>query len=133
MHDLKYIRENAAAFDAALARRGNDPVAAAILALDEENRAITTRLQEGQARRNEASKAIGKAKGQGDEETAQALMAEVSELKNSLPELEEKGREVSAKLRDILAALPNLPDADVPQGENEDDNVELERWGTPQL
>jgi len=131
MHDLKYIRENAAAFDAALARRGNDPVAAAILALDEENRAITTRLQEGQARRNEASKAIGKAKGQGDEETAQALMAEVSELKNSLPELEEKGREASAKLRDILAALPNLPDADVPQGEDEDDNVELERWGTP--
>ena len=131
MHDLKYIRENAAAFDAALSRRGNDPVAAAILALDEENRAITTRLQEGQARRNEASKAIGKAKGQGDEETAQALMAEVSELKNSLPKLEEKGREASAKLRDILAALPNLPDADVPQGENEDDNVELERWGTP--
>ncbi|MGI9362727.1 MAG: serine--tRNA ligase [Parasphingorhabdus sp.] len=131
MHDLKYIRENAAAFDAALARRGNDPVAAAILALDEENRAITTRLQEGQARRNEASKAIGKAKGQGDEETAQALMAEVSELKNSLPELEEQGREASAKLRDILAALPNLPDADVPQGEDEDDNVELERWGTP--
>ena len=131
MHDLKYIRENAAAFDAALARRGNDPVAAAILALDEENRAITTRLQEGQARRNEASKAIGKAKGQGDEETAQALMAEVSELKNSLPELEEKGREASAKLRDILAALPNLPDADVPQGEDEDDNVEVERWGTP--
>ncbi|MBF6602957.1 MAG: serine--tRNA ligase [Sphingorhabdus sp.] len=131
MHDLKYIRENAAAFDAALARRGNDPVAAAILALDEENRAITTRLQEGQARRNEASKAIGKAKGQGDEETAQALMVEVSELKNSLPKLEEQGREASAKLRDILAALPNLPDADVPQGENEDDNVELERWGTP--
>ena len=131
MHDLKYIRENAAAFDAALARRGNDPVAAAILALDEENRAITTRLQEGQARRNEASKAIGKAKGQGDEETAQALMVEVSELKNSLPKLEEQGREASAKLRDILAALPNLPDADVPQGEDEDDNVELERWGTP--
>src|SRR5690554_903481 len=131
MHDLKYIRENAAAFDAALSRRGNDPVAAAILALDEENRAITTRLQEGQARRNEASKAIGKAKGHGDEETAQALMAEVSELKNSLPKLEGQGREASAKLRDILAALPNLPDADVPQGEDEDDNVELERWGTP--
>ncbi|HEY9091383.1 serine--tRNA ligase [Parasphingorhabdus sp.] len=131
MHDLKYIRENAAAFDAALARRGGEPVAAAILALDEENRAITTRLQEGQARRNEASKAIGKAKGQGDEETAQALMAEVSELKSSLPALEEQGRAVSAKLRDILAALPNLPDADVPQGADEDDNVEIERWGTP--
>ncbi len=72
MHDLKTIRENAADFDAALARRGVEPVAATILALDEENRSLSTRLQEGQARRNEASKAIGKAKGQGDEETAQA-------------------------------------------------------------
>lgn len=131
MHDLRYIRENAAAFDAALARRGAEPVAAAILALDEQNRGIATRLQEGQARRNEASKAIGKAKGQGDEETAQALMAEVSALKSSLPALEEQERELSGKLRDILAALPNLPDADVPLGTDEDDNVELERWGTP--
>lgn len=131
MHDLKYIRENAADFDAALGRRGVEPVAATILALDEENRNIATKLQEGQARRNEASKAIGKAKGQGDEETAQALMAEVSELKNSLPAMEELEREVSGKLRDALAALPNIPDADVPQGTDEDDNVELERWGTP--
>jgi len=131
MHDLKYIRENAADFDAALARRGVDPVAAEILALDGENRAITTQLQEGQARRNEASKAIGKAKGAGDEETAQALMAEVAELKTKLPALEEQGRVVSAKLHDILAAIPNLPADDVPPGENEDDNVELERWGSP--
>ncbi len=131
MHDLKTIRENAADFDAALARRGVEPVAATILALDEENRSIATRLQEGQARRNEASKAIGKAKGQGDEETAQALMAEVSELKASLPELEEQGREVSGKLRDALAVLPNLPAADVPEGADEEDNVEVDRWGTP--
>ncbi|WP_109355719.1 serine--tRNA ligase [Sphingorhabdus sp. EL138] len=131
MHDLKTIRENAADFDAALARRGVEPVAATILALDEENRSIATRLQEGQARRNEASKAIGKAKGQGDEETAQALMAEVSELKASLPALEEQGREVSGKLRDALAVLPNLPAADVPEGADEEDNVEVERWGTP--
>ncbi len=131
MHDLKTIRENAADFDAALARRGVEPVAATILALDEENRSIATRLQEGQARRNEASKAIGKAKGQGDEEAAQALMAEVSELKASLPALEEQGREVSGKLRDALAVLPNLPAADVPEGADEEDNVEVERWGTP--
>ncbi len=131
MHDLKTIRENAADFDAALARRGVEPVAATILALDEENRSIATRLQEGQARRNEASKAIGKAKGQGDEETAQALMAEVSELKASLPALEEQGREVSGKLRDALAVLPNLPAADVPEGADEDNNVEVDRWGTP--
>ncbi len=131
MHDLKYIRENAAAFDAALARRGVEPVAANLLALDEKNRSIATKLQEGQARRNEASKAIGKAKGQGDEETAQALMAEVSELKTNLPLLEDEQRAVSGKLRDVLAALPNLPHADVPEGADEDDNVELERWGTP--
>lgn len=131
MHDLKTIRENAADFDAALARRGVEPVAATILALDEENRSIATKLQESQARRNEASKAIGKAKGQGDEEAAQALMAEVSELKASLPALEEQGRTVSGQLRDTLAALPNLPLADVPEGTDEDDNVEVERWGTP--
>lgn len=131
MHDLKYIRENAADFDAALARRGVEPVAATLLALDEENRSIATKLQEGQARRNEASKAIGKAKGQGDEETAQALMAEVSELKTNLPLLEDQQRAVSGKLRDVLAALPNLPHADVPEGEDEDDNIEMERWGTP--
>lgn len=131
MHDLKTIRENAADFDAALARRGVEPVAATILALDEENRSIATKVQEGQARRNEASKAIGKAKGQGDEETAQALMSEVSELKASLPALEEQGRAVSGKLRDTLAALPNLPLADVPEGADEEDNVEVERWGTP--
>jgi seryl-tRNA synthetase len=131
MHDLKTIRENAADFDAALARRGVEPVAATILALDEENRSLATQLQEGQARRNEASKAIGKAKGQGDEETAQALMAEVSELKASLPALEEQAREISGKLRDILAGLPNIPAADVPEGADEEDNVEIDRWGTP--
>lgn len=131
MHDLKYIRENAADFDAALARRGVEPVAAKLLALDEENRSIATKLQEGQARRNEASKAIGKAKGQGDEETAQALMVEVSELKASLPQLEEQQRAVSGKLHDALAALPNVPNADVPEGADEEDNVEIERWGTP--
>ncbi|QTD57232.1 serine--tRNA ligase [Parasphingorhabdus cellanae] len=131
MHDLKYIRENAADFDAALARRGVEPVAATILALDEENRSLATRLQEGQARRNEASKAIGKAKGQGDEETAQALMAEVSELKASLPELEDQARAAAEKLQNLVAALPNLPSAEAPDGADEEDNVEIKRWGTP--
>ncbi|MEP2101186.1 MAG: serine--tRNA ligase [Parasphingorhabdus sp.] len=131
MHDLKTIRENAADFDAALARRGVEPVAATILTLDEENRSLATKLQVGQARRNEASKAIGKAKGQGDEETAQALMAEVSELKASLPAMEEQGRELAGKLRDVLAGLPNLPLSDVPEGADEEDNVEVDRWGTP--
>jgi seryl-tRNA synthetase len=131
MHDIKYIRENPEEFDAALAKRNVEALAQNILVLDEQSRALKTQLQDGQARRNEASKAIGKAKGQGDEDTAQALMAEVAELKARLPEIEEKEREVSKRLQDMMAALPNLPAHDVPPGENEDDNVEVERWGEP--
>ncbi|WP_417611285.1 serine--tRNA ligase [Parasphingorhabdus sp.] len=131
MHDIKYIRENPDVFDAALSKRGVEPVAKDLLDLDEESRGLKTELQNGQARRNEASKAIGKAKAQGDNEAAQALMAEVAELKSKLPELEEKEREVSGRLHNVLAALPNLPTEDVPPGDNEDDNVEVERWGSP--
>jgi len=131
MHDIKYIRENPEIFDAALAKRGLDPLARNLLALDEQSRALKTELQNGQARRNEASKSIGQAKGRGDEEAAQALMAEVAELKSKMPTLEEKEREISGQLQDILATLPNLPADDVPLGEDEDDNVEIERWGKP--
>lgn len=131
MHDIKYIRENPQEFDAALAKRGVESVAQNILALDEHSRALKTQMQEGQARRNEASKAIGKAKGQGDEAAAQALMAEVAELKSKMPEIEEKEREASARLQDVMGALPNLPADGVPLGEDEDGNVEVERWGEP--
>jgi seryl-tRNA synthetase len=131
MHDIKYIRENPEVFDAALAKRGLDPLARNLLALDEQSRALKTELQNGQARRNEASKSIGQAKGRGDEEAAQALMSEVAELKSKMPALEEKEREISGQLQDILATLPNLPADDVPLGEDEDDNVEIERWGKP--
>jgi len=131
MHDIKYIRENPEVFDAALAKRGLDPLARNLLALDEQSRALKTELQNGQARRNEASKSIGQAKGRGDEEAAQALMTEVAELKSKMPALEEKEREISGQLEDILATLPNLPADDVPLGEDEDGNVEIERWGKP--
>lgn len=131
MHDIKYIRENPEDFDAALAKRGVEAVAQNILALDEQSRALKTQMQDGQARRNEASKAIGKAKGQGDEAAAQALMAEVAELKSKMPEIEEKEREASERLQELLAALPNLPADGVPPGADEDDNVEVERWGEP--
>lgn len=131
MHDIKYIRENPEDFDAALARRGVESVARDVLALDEQSRALKTELQKGQARRNEASKAIGKAKGQGDEPAAQALMAEVAELKRSMPETEERERGISDRMQAILALLPNLPDEAVPPGDNEDDNVEKARWGEP--
>ena len=131
MHDLKYIRENPSDFDAALARRGDDPVSTRILELDERRRALQTEVQTGQARRNEASKAIGKAKGQGDEETAQALMAEVAELKQKLPTLEDEERQVGEELKNALAIIPNLPAADVPAGADESDNLEVATWGQP--
>jgi seryl-tRNA synthetase len=131
MHDLKIIRENPAAFDAALARRGAAAVADQIVALDERRRALLTKVQEGQARRNEASKAIGAAMGQGDHARADALKAEVGALKDQLPQLEEQERALGAELDAMLAALPNLPFDDVPDGKDENDNVELTRWGAP--
>ena len=129
MHDIRLIRENPQAFDDGLARRGMEPVAASILALDEERRALTTKLQEAQSRRNEASKAIGKAMGQGDTETAEALKAEVADLKRTMPEMEEAERELGKKLNDAMLALPNLLDPSVPDGEDENDNVYLREWG----
>ncbi|MBC2778159.1 serine--tRNA ligase [Parasphingopyxis marina] len=129
MHDLRLIRENPDAFDAAMARRGLDPVAADILSRDEANRALLTELQQGQARRNEASKAIGQAKAQGDEETAQALMAEVGDLKKRLPEIEDEQKALAEQIEAILAALPNIPAEAVPDGASEDENVELKTIG----
>ena len=131
MHDITYIRSEPDAFDAGLQRRGAEPVAARVIALDSERREITTRLQDGQARRNEASKAIGKAKASGDEDTAQVLMAEVASLKTQLPALEHKARDIGAALDSLMAALPNLPMDDVPDGADEADNVEIACWGHP--
>jgi seryl-tRNA synthetase len=131
MHDIKYIRENDAAFDAALKRRGLEPLSATILTLDTQKRAIQTELQSGLARRNEASKAIGAAMGKGDTAAAEALKAEVAALKTDLPALEEKERAVGKELDDLLAGIPNLPAADVPDGADEDENVEVAKWGTP--
>ena len=131
MHDLKYIRENPRDFDAALMRRGAAPVAAIILTLDENRRAILTEMQNAQARRNDASKAIGAARGRGDTATAEALKAEVSQLKDTLPQLEERERAAGAELDVLLAGLPNLPAADTPDGANETENVEIARWGSP--
>jgi seryl-tRNA synthetase len=129
MHDLRLIRENPEAFDAGLARRGAEPASARVLELDERRRAVTTRVQEAQARRNEASKAIGAAMGKGDTATAEALKAEVAALKETLPQLEDEERALGAELDALVAALPNLPADDVPPGEDESGNVEVSRWG----
>jgi len=131
MHDIRLIRDDPAAFDAALARRGVEAVSARILALDEYRRGVATRLQEAQNRRNEASKAIGAAMGKGDKEAAEALKAEVAQIKEMLPALEADERQHDEAIRAELARLPNLPLPEVPEGEDEAGNVEVARWGTP--
>ncbi len=130
MHDIAFIRANPAAFDAALARRGLEPQADRIVALDAKKREAATRVQQAQSRRNEASKAIGQAMGRGDEEKAEALKAEVAEIKASMPEWEEAETAAGEELQGLLAILPNLPAEDVPEGADEADNVELHSWGT---
>ena len=131
MHDIRTIRENPAAFDAGLARRGLDPLAGAIGADDTLWRAVSTALQENQARRNEASKAIGQAMAKGDKDGAEALKAEVATLKASVPDLEAQEKALAEAIQTRLAAIPNIPAADVPLGADEHANVEEHRWGTP--
>src|SRR5690349_10135559 len=112
MHDLKAIRENPEAFDKRLARRNLAGQSAAILALDSERRALQTKLQEMQARRNEASKQIGELKKKGED--ASALMAEVASIKEQTPVAEAREQELAKQLEDILSTIPNLPAPDVP-------------------
>lgn len=131
MHDLRFIRENPAAFDAGLARRGLPARSAEILALDEKARGLTSRLQDLQTRRNAASKAIGAAKAKKDETEASRLMTEVEAVKQEMPRLEDEEAKAKKALDDILAAIPNLPAADVPDGADEHGNVEVRKWGAP--
>jgi seryl-tRNA synthetase len=131
MHDIRAIRETPDAFDAALARRGLDPLSPAILALDEARRACISRAEAALAERNAASKDVGAAKARGDEAEFERLRALVSEKKEEIARLEDEAKEKDAALRDLLAGIPNLPHADVPDGADEADNVEINRWGTP--
>ncbi|MGQ9371804.1 serine--tRNA ligase [Azospirillum sp. A39] len=129
MHDLRAIRDNPDAFDRGLSRRGLEPMSAVVLDLDSRRRAAQTRMQEMQARRNEAAKEIGVAKREGRD--AQPILDEMAELKIRLPEAEEEERRVADELDGLLAALPNLPADDVPDGADESANVEIRRWGEP--
>jgi seryl-tRNA synthetase len=129
MHDIKWIRENPQAFDAALARRHLGGESARLMAIDERRRAIIQKLEQAQARRNAASKEIGEAKKKKDETAAQALMAEVAELKAAIPAMEAQEKDVSAELDKALAAIPNLPLAEVPDGADEHDNIEHHKFG----
>lgn len=131
MHDIKWIRDNAEAFDAALKRRGLGALAAALIALDDERRVILTALQDAQSRRNAASKEIGKAKASKDEVAANKLMAVVANLKELIAKGEDDERSNDAKLRDALEVIPNLPREDVPLGSDETGNKEVRKVGTP--
>lgn len=129
MHDIRAIRENPTAFDAGLAKRGLEPQAEALVALDEKRRALITEAQAVQTRRNEASKAIGAAKARRDDPTD--LMAEVAALKERMPEIDAEEKAVGAELTTLLAAIPNLPLADVPTGADEEDNLVMATVGEP--
>src|SRR5215469_10667162 len=131
MHDIKAIRDNPEAFDAGLKRRGLAPMAAEILALDQERRRLVQAAEEMQARRNSLSREIGKLKAAGDESAASAAAAEVSRLKGAMPAAESAEREAAAAIEAKLAQIPNLPAADVPDGADETANLEIRRLGTP--
>jgi len=127
MFDLRWIRDNPDDFDAGLKRRGLDPMAEVVVALDGRRRAVQTELQEVQTRRNEASKEVGAIKTKGGD--ARELIAEVARLKDRLQALEESEREAGAALDRVVEAIPNLPAADVPDGEDETANRVLREVG----
>ncbi|MGO4869298.1 MAG: serine--tRNA ligase [Roseiarcus sp.] len=131
MHDIKAIRENPEAFDEGLARRSLPPRSESLIALDDRRRAAIVELQKAQERRNAASKEIGAAMARKDTAVADALKDEVAKLKIAMPELEAAERAAGMALDTELAAIPNLPALDTPDGKDENDNVEVRRYGAP--
>ncbi|ACM26392.1 serine--tRNA ligase [Agrobacterium sp. SHOUNA12C] len=129
MLDIKWIRENAEVLDAALAKRGAEPLSQGLIALDEKRRSIIQSVQDMQSRRNAASKEIGAAMAQKNTELAEKLKGEVADIKTSLPAAEEEERVLTAELNDALSRIPNIPLDDVPVGKDEHDNVVKHSWG----
>jgi seryl-tRNA synthetase len=129
MYDIKWIRDNPEAFDRGLKRRGLEPLSGKLIKLDETRRALITKLEQAQARRNAASKEIGQAKAKKDEATAQKLMAEMTALKTLVPAMEAEEKAAVEVLDKELAQIPNLPLDDVPDGKDEHDNVERHQRG----
>jgi seryl-tRNA synthetase len=128
MHDIRVVRAEPAAFDAAMARRGLPPVSADLLALDAERRAAQTALQEKQARRNALAKEIGQGKRTGADTSA--LEAEATALRDAMDSLEKQVSELDGAIKGALQVLPNILDASVPDGRDETANAELKRYGT---
>ena len=136
MHDIRFIRDNANTFDAAMARRGlagenGTSLSGQILELDAKVREAVAEKQAAETLRNTASKQIGRAKASGDEAEAQRLMAEVGEAKATIEAAGEREAEATAARDALLLGLPNMLADTVPDGEDEDENVEVRRWGTP--
>ncbi|OWJ76330.1 serine--tRNA ligase [Haematobacter genomosp. 1] len=131
MHDIRTIRDNPAAFDAALSRRGLSPMSSDILALDEGRRTRIRVAEEAQAAQNAASKQVGAAKARGDEAEFERLRALVAAKKTEVADMQAAAAADDLRLRDLLLTIPNLPLADVPEGRDESDNVEIRRWGEP--
>ena len=131
MHDIRAIREHPDRFDAALARRGAPAASAEILALDEARRARIHAAETAQAEQNKASRDVGAAKAKGDEAGFERLRTLVGEKKAEVAAMQAEAKALDQKLTDLLMGLPNAPMADVPDGTDEDDNVEIRRWGTP--
>jgi len=131
MHDIRLIRDNPEVFDRGLARRGLTPQSPRLIAVDERRREIIGRLQVMQERRNSASKEVGQAKAQKDEARAEALIAEVAQLKQDIPAAEFEQKAIEEELHATLAEIPNIPLEEVPDGKDESDNVELRRVGQP--
>ena len=127
MHDIRLIRENPDAFDAALSRRNIEPTAAIILDIDSRRRQLQGEIQDLQSRRNQASKEIGVRKSKGED--ADGLIAEVNDIKSRMPTLEEEEGRLASELDSHLMGLPNILDADVPDGADEADNELLRSWG----
>ncbi len=136
MHDIRAIRENPTDFDAALARRGkstavigNRPASETLLMVDTQRRAEIQTAEAAQAEQNKASKEVGAAKARGDEAEFNRLRALISDKKALVGAMQHNANVLDAQLTDLLARIPNLPAADVPEGANEADNVEANRWG----
>ena len=131
MHDIRAIRENPAAFDQALARRGLPPQSSEILKLDEDRRAMILLAEQKQAEVNRLSKQAGTARAAGDDTAFDSLRTQVNDLKTLVGALPARAAEYDSALRDLLLTIPNLPLAEVPDGADEAGNVEIKRWGTP--
>ncbi|MGB1235363.1 MAG: serine--tRNA ligase [Planktomarina sp.] len=131
MHDIRAIRENPTGFDTGMSRRGVGVSSVDLLALDEARRACIQKAEAAQADQNKASKLVGAAKAKGDEDEFQRLRALVAEKKAEVAAMQDEAKVKDAELRAALMEIPNVPLGDIPDGADEEDNVEIHRWGTP--